>query len=359
MAWGNRHYSWTIRNRCAKNGQLARLRHRRRGGRRESSIAGLTIHRPLSRDIPEADRLEAYDAFFRDPAIGFDFDPLDARPVINDYSVAVLPDLRIGEGECDGYRIDRTASRIATDGKADFALMVHLSGSFLYRDSRREVALTGGNAVLATDTIPTSIVYEGGRPLVMQPSRAALASRVPDIDDYVGREIPANSAALAMLRIYAVQARASGVLETEQGSALARSHLLDLIALTVTGNGEGVAETCGRGLAAGRLAAIKHDIGRHLDDPDLGIDAVAGRQGISPRYIARLFAGEATSFTDYIRAGRLERARAVLANPRCDMLRIADIAYDSGFNDISWFSRCFREKYGMPPAAYRRGLSAE
>ena len=33
-------------------------------------------------------------------------------------------------------------------------------------------------------------------------------------------------------------------------------------------------------------------------------------------------------------------------------MRIADLAYASGFNDPKYFSTCFKKKYGMTPKEY-------
>jgi len=33
--------------------------------------------------------------------------------------------------------------------------------------------------------------------------------------------------------------------------------------------------------------------------------------------------------------------------------RISDIAFDCGFNDLSYFNRCFRRRFGLTPSAAR------
>ncbi|WP_078036559.1 helix-turn-helix domain-containing protein [Oribacterium sp. C9] len=37
---------------------------------------------------------------------------------------------------------------------------------------------------------------------------------------------------------------------------------------------------------------------------------------------------------------------------------IADIAYSCGFNDISYFNRCFLKAYGEIPSEYRKKCKA-
>jgi AraC-like DNA-binding protein len=47
---------------------------------------------------------------------------------------------------------------------------------------------------------------------------------------------------------------------------------------------------------------------------------------------------------------RLRKAADLLARPEG---RISDIAFDCGFNDLSYFNRCFRRRFGLTPSAAR------
>jgi AraC-like DNA-binding protein len=48
---------------------------------------------------------------------------------------------------------------------------------------------------------------------------------------------------------------------------------------------------------------------------------------------------------------RLRKAAELLA--REAERRISDIAFDCGFNDLSYFNRCFRRRFGLTPSAAR------
>jgi AraC-like DNA-binding protein len=48
---------------------------------------------------------------------------------------------------------------------------------------------------------------------------------------------------------------------------------------------------------------------------------------------------------------RLRRAAEWLA--QAGDRRISDIAFDCGFNDLSYFNRCFRRRFGLTPSAAR------
>nr|WP_225935978.1 helix-turn-helix transcriptional regulator [Burkholderia contaminans] len=74
---------------------------------------------------------------------------------------------------------------------------------------------------------------------------------------------------------------------------------------------------------------------------------------MSSRYINKLFEAENTSLMRYVLNLRLERCAQDLANPQCAVLRVSDIALRWGFNDMSHFSRVFRERFAMSPRAWR------
>jgi AraC-like DNA-binding protein len=47
---------------------------------------------------------------------------------------------------------------------------------------------------------------------------------------------------------------------------------------------------------------------------------------------------------------RLRKAADLLAHSQT---RISDIAFDCGFNDLSYFNRCVRRRFGLTPSAAR------
>ena len=90
---------------------------------------------------------------------------------------------------------------------------------------------------------------------------------------------------------------------------------------------------------------------RNLTDPELDIEAIARRQGVTPRYVQRLFEREGTSFGQFLRDARLDLARDALAagDPRT----ISAIAFDCGFGDLSHFNKAFRQRFGATPSDIR------
>jgi len=92
-------------------------------------------------------------------------------------------------------------------------------------------------------------------------------------------------------------------------------------------------------------------IDARLGDPDLRTASIAGELGISLRTVQNGFAAMGTTPVGYIAERRLERAAELLRNS--DAISVTDIAFDLGFNDSAYFSRCFRQRFGVTPSAYR------
>lgn len=64
-------------------------------------------------------------------------------------------------------------------------------------------------------------------------------------------------------------------------------------------------------------------------------------------------------FTARVLELRLLKARAMLADPMHDALKISDLAFACGFNEVSYFNRCFRRRFGASPTQFRNGTRAE
>ncbi len=113
------------------------------------------------------------------------------------------------------------------------------------------------------------------------------------------------------------------------------------------------------GARAHHLQRICQRIETLLCEPDLTIGVVAQAEGVSTRYLQRLFTEAGNSFIHYLRTRRLERCRADLASSLHADLSISEICFRWGFNGSAHFSRAFRKEYGMSPREYRRRQAEE
>lgn len=90
-----------------------------------------------------------------------------------------------------------------------------------------------------------------------------------------------------------------------------------------------------------------------LSQPELAMRDVAASEGMSQRYLQKLFELHHTTFSDFVRTRRLEKARVALQAQDQKSASIAQIAFQCGFSDQGHFSRLFRAAFGITPRAYR------
>ncbi len=91
----------------------------------------------------------------------------------------------------------------------------------------------------------------------------------------------------------------------------------------------------------------------------LSTQVISQALGFEPSYYARIFREfERESLTSYLKRVRLNRAQKLLNDP---YLSILEIAQRTGFADASYFTRVFRNSFGITPTQYRNisNLSAE
>jgi AraC-like DNA-binding protein len=178
---------------------------------------------------------------------------------------------------------------------------------------------------------------------------ATLKAMVADVDDLVARELALGGAlSLAMDYSDLLLRHASAV--DEAGFAIA-GHLMDLAALGLGARSDIAANAKRGGVRAVRLKGVLTILGQRFAEPDFSAQKLAAAAGLSERYVNELLYEAGASFTMRLLELRLRKAAELLA--RTGERRISDIAFDCGFNDLSYFNRCFRRRFGLTPTAAR------
>lgn len=94
-------------------------------------------------------------------------------------------------------------------------------------------------------------------------------------------------------------------------------------------------------------------IGNNLDNSGFDPAMLASALNLSESQLYRklkAISGKSTSV--FIRGIRLSAAKNLL---QTSDFNISEIAYQCGFNDPAWFSRAFKEEFGVSPSAFRKG----
>jgi CheY-like chemotaxis protein len=90
----------------------------------------------------------------------------------------------------------------------------------------------------------------------------------------------------------------------------------------------------------------------NLGDCDFDVTAMTGEIGMSRMQLFRkLKALTNQTPSEFIRTIRLKRAAQLLQQK---FGNVAEITYEVGFNNLSYFAKCFRELYGVSPSEYAK-----
>lgn len=93
-------------------------------------------------------------------------------------------------------------------------------------------------------------------------------------------------------------------------------------------------------------------IDEHLSD-ELTRTELAGLVYMNPDYLGTLFKEElGISMTMYIQQRRLDQAKMLLRESEMPISKVAETV---GYDNISYFSKLFRQKVGCQPGEYRKG----
>ena len=252
------------------------------------------------------------------------------------------------------YRVTRTR-RLIDDGDDRIGLVFHLAGRLVGEQGGRSVVVGRGEAtVLASDRAGWFGTATGGAFLTILASPVLLQSLARDIDLRTGRVVRPSRLGFDLLRAYLSTLNRAGAEVSPQASDAAGRHLAEIAALAIAAPEPSPdVALAGEGLRAARAAAARAHMAAHFADPGYGVGACAGYLGISMRYLQAILEADGIRFGAALKRLRLEHARQLLAYPGNAGLRVTDIAFDSGFSDISHFTRQFRAQFGESPTSAR------
>jgi AraC-like DNA-binding protein len=303
-------------------------------------------------DAPAHRRPDLYREYFG-RSFRLDVEPLGDAPLEADVTLQALPGLHFFSGNVHGSHNRRTR-KLLGDSVDELRLLVNLGGDYRITQGERELVLADGEATLVSLADLCGFAHRPpGGVLALTLPKAPFAPLVTGVEDCLLRRIPCTAPALRLLISYVDSAWDEQTISAPELQHLIVTHVYDLIAISVGATRETAETSQGRGLHAARWHAIKQDIGKILDRPDLSLTMLAARHACAPRAIQRLFETEGTTFTDYVLSQRLARAYRRLSDPRHAGEKISTVAYDAGFADLSYFNRAFRRCYGVSPSDIR------
>jgi AraC-like DNA-binding protein len=322
-----------------------------------ASTSNYTVARFSTSALPERGRGKAMEELRERGLLATRFTPYGETVPHVAFANRIMPGLRILTATYAGVRHESVPARSGQQGGDDLCLCMILTGKSLASRRAHEMVLSDGDAVLMTSeetawtfTSPSSVSVAG-----LRLPRSALVPLVPNLDNAVMRRIPGDAGGLRLLRKYLEVVADDEALAAPASQRVISSHFYDLAALALEAicDGEGLAENSS--VRAVRLAAIKADLVANLHDGNLSATMVAKRNCVTVRYLHKLFRSEGITYSEFVLGQRLARAYGILRNPLHSRRAIGTIAFELGFNDLSYFNRAFRRRYNATPSDVRNG----
>lgn len=258
--------------------------------------------------------------------------------------------------------IASTSSTVAATMRPDFYLSLNPDPAPMAFSQR------GRDVVLDADTVALGSCNErcdmraNGRTAYFQLAipQTRMKDLVAGAEDQIARPIHSGTAAMRHLRRYIDFISQPGGLDSDPDLiAHVETTLTDLVALALGAGRDATKIASMRGLRAARLQHILVEIRAGFATPGFSPSAVARKLGVTPRYIQNLLQETGSSFTERVLELRLQRACAMLADIRHDRMKIGEIAEACGFNEIPYFNRRFRRRFGASPTQYRGRSNAD
>jgi AraC-like DNA-binding protein len=251
--------------------------------------------------------------------------------------------------------VQRWSEKKAASASGSVLLHLQVSGSCRTTQRRNDAVLKAGDAALCDPdcgyTIDFATPYEMfiiGLPL------AKLCDHAPDFDLERLSGIKVDTSHSQLLLSFLQTAwtqRAHRRGDSAWEDCISRTGV-DLVLRSFRSTKEAEYSSPRTKLQSAVLAYIK----QNLVDPDLRVSAISQALGVSTRSVQFVFERMSTTASGFILDRRLDRAASLLDDP-LKLGSITNVAFDCGFSDSAYFSRCFREHFGQPPREYRKRLT--
>jgi AraC family transcriptional activator of tynA and feaB len=314
------------------------------------------IHRLSTDAVPASERL----AYWNDVCMGvYGAMVVDTEP---DGFQGVLTRFSAGQLQISSVKstpaVSRNAAGWAKSGGDEtfFSLQLVHSGRCRINHAGIETMALPGDILIADRSKSYELAFaEPVQGLVLSPPWARFGRYADTLEAMAGLPINVNSGPGSVLSTFIRSAWGQLVEGDDEEWPLSATDVIwDLLASVLQG------ET-GRENAAGRAECVRREVKALIDgrlsDPGFQTSGIAGAMGLSARYLQMVFAEVGTTPSRFLLTRRLDVAAARLR--RLDRpCSITDLALECGFNDLSYFSRAFRRRFGVPARAYRAARSA-
>jgi AraC family transcriptional regulator, positive regulator of tynA and feaB len=260
-------------------------------------------------------------------------------------------ELRFAAFTSSPHQIVRRNAHIARSANDHFLLSLQRSGVSRMQQCGRACELQPGDIGIVDGSRPFSVTFPDpvGRIVAVIPA-GLLQSRAPWLRDRPIGLLARDGALHDVLGTY-IERLAGPDCGSEREAELLTDNLCNLVALLTA---RSASEQRLSQAQISDLERMLMFLRRHVSNPDLNLQALADHMRISVRTVHKRFEEANTTFRQWLPDERLDTCRRALADPRCNNMTVAQIAYSLGFNDLSHFTKTFRARFGLPPGRFRK-----
>ncbi|WP_323032435.1 helix-turn-helix domain-containing protein [Paracoccus sp. (in: a-proteobacteria)] len=275
----------------------------------------------------------------------------DFRGTLRAYSLGALS---MTHGICSPIIVERTPADVALHTANYYYLVCPQQNEIFVRQRKRSATVVKGECALLYTQEPFYLESRHtSNVLAAQIPQDMIFNRISNVSDMTAINLSRETATGHALSAYLQSLPANRLRESALNLEALSGILLDLVEISLREirNANKAVEVTERRV---RGRTVRNFIMSHLNDPLLSPKRAALALGVSERSVHLAMKDIGQSFMTYVRESRLETIARKLEEPGNEEVRISDIAFDLGFNDLSSLHRSFRARYGMTPFQYRR-----
>ncbi|WP_285409953.1 helix-turn-helix domain-containing protein [Variovorax sp. efr-133-TYG-130] len=269
----------------------------------------------------------------------------DFQASLSGHELGPLTVCRLSANE---HEFRRTASHVRTSTQDDIVFALMQAGSAKMSQNGVDAVLGAGDIVLYDSARPFEHHLSPESMLLIRIGRRHLAARFPRFEDMMSIQIDGHQSIGRVLRCMAEEA---WHLDDDAAPGPCRSRFawsfLDMLSACLERMAGDLRQPESARYRKLFLKAQSH-ISERLHEVGLCAEDIADALYVSSRTLARAFAHHDCSVSKSIWELRLKSGYALLNERR--VAQISDAAFQTGFNDLSHFSRLFKRRFGKRPS---------
>ena len=270
------------------------------------------------------------------------------------YRSAGTEELQISDIQASAHLVERNPGMVSAKNFEYYKISLQVSGTGEMTQGNRQLQLHPGTITVYDTAQPYDLRFdEDYRFIVAMFPKHALDIPAGLANELVAYPLDSTTGPGSMVSTYLM-----GLVENLEylsgptGERLARTGL-DLLTTLVATELDSTLPSS-RPERRTLLVEICYFINEHLSNPHLTPEFIADSHFISTRQLYNVFQETGVSVAQWIKQRRLTECRRDLADPLHAALSVAQIASRWSFDEAAYFSRIFKENFGMPPSEWRR-----